>query len=40
LLGVAADALLHSSPLGAVIGLFVGVVASIVVAVVQFRRYL
>ena len=40
LIGVGVDALFHSSPIGAVIGLFVGIAASIAVAVGQFRRYL
>ena len=40
LIGIGADALFHSSHIGAVIGLFFGVAATIAVAVSQFRRYL
>ena len=40
LAGVGMDALLHSSPIGFVIGLAVGIVAAAVTAVSQFRRYL
>jgi F0F1-type ATP synthase assembly protein I len=40
LIGVGVDTLFHSSPIGAVIGLFLGIAASIAVAVGQFRRYL
>jgi F0F1-type ATP synthase assembly protein I len=40
LLGIGADALLHSSPIGVVIGLFAGIVAAIALAVAQFKRFL
>lgn len=40
LLGVGVDALLHTSPLGALIGLLAGIVASCYAAFAQFRRYL
>jgi F0F1-type ATP synthase assembly protein I len=39
LLGVAVDALLHSSPIGVLIGLLVGITASCYTAFAQFRRY-
>lgn len=39
-IGVGVDALAHSSPLGAVIGLIVGVLAACAFAVNRFRRYL
>lgn len=38
--GLGLDALLHSSPVGIVIGLFVGIVAVTAFVVSQFRRYL
>jgi F0F1-type ATP synthase assembly protein I len=40
LLGVAADALLHTSPIGVLIGLLLGIAASCYAAFTQFRRYL
>ena len=40
LAGVGLDALLHSSPVGLVAGMAVGVVACCTAVVVQFRRYL
>jgi F0F1-type ATP synthase assembly protein I len=39
LLGVAVDALLHSSPIGVLIGLVLGITASCYTAFAQFRRY-
>jgi F0F1-type ATP synthase assembly protein I len=39
LLGVAVDALLHSSPIGVLIGLLAGITASCYTAFAQFRRY-
>ena len=39
-IGVGVDALSHSSPIGFVIGLAVGIVAACATAVMQFRRYL
>jgi F0F1-type ATP synthase assembly protein I len=38
-LGVGADLLLHTSPIGVLVGLLVGVGAACYVAVLQFRRY-
>jgi hypothetical protein len=38
--GLGADALLHSSPVGVVIGLFAGIIAVTAFVVSQFRRYL
>ncbi|MBV8445849.1 MAG: AtpZ/AtpI family protein [Candidatus Dormibacteraeota bacterium] len=38
--GVGIDALAHSSPVGAVIGLVVGIVAACAFAVNRFRQYL
>lgn len=40
LVGVGVDALLHSSPIGFVIGLAVGITAAAATVVSQFRRYL
>jgi F0F1-type ATP synthase assembly protein I len=40
LLGVAIDALLHTSPIGVLVGLLAGIVASCYAAFAQFRRYL
>jgi F0F1-type ATP synthase assembly protein I len=39
LAGVAVDALLHTSPLGVLIGLLAGIAASCYTAFAQFRRY-
>ena len=39
-IGVGVDALSHSSPIGFVIGLAVGIVAACATAFMQFRRYL
>ena len=39
-IGVGIDALAHSSPIGAVIGLAVGIVAACAFAVSRFRQYL
>lgn len=38
--GVGLDALLHSSPIGLLIGLLLGIVAATAFVVSQFRRYL
>lgn len=38
--GFGVDALLHSSPVGVLIGLFAGIVAVTAFVVSQFRRYL
>lgn len=38
--GVGVDALLHSSPVGFLIGLLLGMVAVTAFVVMQFRRYL
>lgn len=38
--GVGVDALLHSSPVGFLIGLLLGIIAAIAFVVMQFRRYL
>jgi F0F1-type ATP synthase assembly protein I len=40
LLGVAVDALLHTSPIGVLIGLLLGITASCYTAFAQFRRYI
>ena len=40
LLGVAVDALLHSSPIGVLIGLVLGIAACCYAAFAQFRRYI
>jgi F0F1-type ATP synthase assembly protein I len=40
LLGVAVDALLHTSPLGVLIGLLAGIAASIYTAYTRFRPFL
>ncbi|MBV9100290.1 MAG: hypothetical protein JO198_04515 [Candidatus Dormibacteraeota bacterium] len=40
LAGVGLDALLHSSPVGFVIGLAVGITAAAATVVSQFRRFL
>jgi F0F1-type ATP synthase assembly protein I len=39
LLGVAVDAFLHTSPIGVLIGLLLGITASCYTAFAQFRRY-
>jgi F0F1-type ATP synthase assembly protein I len=39
LLGVAIDALLHTSPIGVLLGLLVGIAASCYTAFAQFRPY-
>jgi len=39
LLGVAVDAVLHTSPIGVLIGLLLGIAASCYTAFAQFRRY-
>ena len=39
LLGVAVDALLHTSPIGVLIGLLLGIAASCYTAFARFRRY-
>ncbi len=39
LLGVAVDALLHTSPAGVLIGLLIGIAASCYTAFAQFRHY-
>jgi F0F1-type ATP synthase assembly protein I len=39
LLGVAVDALVHTSPIGVLIGLLLGITASCYTAFAQFRRY-
>lgn len=38
--GVGVDALLHSSPLGFLVGLLLGIIAASAFVVMQFRRYL
>jgi F0F1-type ATP synthase assembly protein I len=38
-LGVGVDLLLHTSPIGVLVGLLAGISAACYVAVVQFRRY-
>ena len=38
--GVGVDAVLHSSPVGFLIGLFAGIIAATAFVVMQFRRYL
>jgi F0F1-type ATP synthase assembly protein I len=38
-LGAGVDLLLHTSPIGVVIGLAVGIAAACYVAVLQFRRF-
>jgi F0F1-type ATP synthase assembly protein I len=40
LLGVGVDALLHTSPIGVLIGLLVGIAASCYTAFARFRPYL
>jgi F0F1-type ATP synthase assembly protein I len=40
LLGVGVDALAHTGPIGAVVGLFLGIAAACAVAIGRFRRYL
>jgi F0F1-type ATP synthase assembly protein I len=40
LLGVGVDALLHTTPLGVLIGLLAGIVASCYTAYAQFRPFL
>jgi len=40
LLGAGVDALLHTSPLGVLIGLLVGIIASCYTAFAQFRPFL
>jgi F0F1-type ATP synthase assembly protein I len=40
LLGVGVDLLLHTSPLGVLIGLLVGITAACYVAFGQFKRYI
>jgi F0F1-type ATP synthase assembly protein I len=40
LLGVAVDALLHTSPIGVLIGLLLGIAACCYAACAQFRRYI
>jgi len=38
-LGVGVDLLLHTSPIGVLVGLLVGIGAACYAAVLQFRRY-
>ena len=40
LLGVGVDALLHTSPIGVLIGLLVGITAACYIAFAQFKRYI
>jgi F0F1-type ATP synthase assembly protein I len=40
LLGAAVDALLHTSPIGVLIGLLLGITAACYSAFAQFKRYL
>jgi F0F1-type ATP synthase assembly protein I len=40
LLGLGVDRLAHSSPIGVLVGLLIGIGAACFVAFVQFRRYI
>ena len=40
LLGVGVDVLLHSTPIGVLVGLLVGIAAACYVAFGQFKRYI